>query len=93
MVERRPRQAQPDADPVIRASEIGRYAYCAHAWWLGSVQGLPSDHRQEMAAGETAHVRHGRGVRTSLQMRRLAYGLLLLALVAGAVWLAAWAAG
>jgi len=74
-------------DRVIRASEIGRYVYCAHAWWLGSVQGLPSTHQREMAAGEAAHVRHGREVRTSLWLSRLAYGVLLLAVVVGVVWL------
>ena len=88
MSERRFRQAQPDRDRVIRASEIGRYVYCAHAWWLGSIQGLPSDHQREMAIGETAHVRHGQGVRTGIQMRRLAYGLLLLAAAVGVLWLA-----
>ena len=45
-------------DRVIRASEIGRYIYCAHAWWLGSVRGLPSSRHREMAAGEVAHHRH-----------------------------------
>jgi CRISPR/Cas system-associated exonuclease Cas4 (RecB family) len=72
---------------IIRASEIGQYAYCARAWWLGSVEGLPSSHQREMAAGETIHQRHGRGVRTSLALARLAYGVLLLAVVIGVVWL------
>jgi len=66
---------------VIRASEIGQYAYCARAWWLGSVEGLPSSHLDEMAAGEAAHRRHGRTVRTSLTLRRWAYALLALAIV------------
>ena len=74
-------------DRVIRASEIGRYVYCAHAWWLGSVQGVPSTHQREMTAGKAAHLRHGRGVRTSLWLSRLAYGVLLLAVVVGVVWL------
>ena len=72
---------------VIRASEIGLYAYCAHAWWLGSVEGLPSSRQREMAAGEVAHRRHGRGVSTSFWLNRLAYVVLLLAVVAGIVWL------
>jgi hypothetical protein len=88
--ERRLRQAQPDSDRVIRASEIGRYVYCAHAWWLGSVQGLPSARKQEMAAGQAAHLRHGRGVRSSLWWRRLAYAALLLAAMVGVVWLVSW---
>ncbi len=80
-------------DRVIRASEIGRYAYCSHAWWLGSVQGLPSSHQHEMAAGEAAHLRHGRRVRTLLWLSHLAYAMLLLAAVVGVVWLASWLVG
>ena len=72
---------------VIRASEIGQYVYCARAWWLGSVQGLPSSRQQDMAAGEAAHAHHGRGVRASLGLSRLAYLTLLLAAVVGVVWL------
>ena len=76
-----------DRSRIIRASEIGQYAYCAHAWWLGSVEGLPSGHQREMAAGEATHQSHGKGVRTSLALARLAYGVLLLAIVVGVVWL------
>lgn len=74
-------------DRVIRASEIGRYVYCARAWWLGSVQGLPSTHAREMAAGEAAHTRHGRRVRAFLWLNRLAYVVLVMAVAVGAVWL------
>lgn len=72
---------------VIRASEIGHYVYCAHAWWLGNVEGLSSGHQREMAAGEAVHARHGWGVRASLWQSRLAYALLLLATIVGIVWL------
>ncbi len=72
---------------VIRASEIGRYVYCAHAWWLGSVQGVSSTHQREMATGKAAHLRHGRGVRASLWLNRLAYIVLLLAAVVLVSWL------
>jgi len=76
-----------NGDRVIRASEIGQYTYCAHAWWLGSVQELPSSHQQEMADGEAAHQRHGRGVRVTTQLARLAYVLLALATILGILWL------
>jgi len=76
---------------VIRASEIGRYVYCAHAWWLGSVRGLRSSRQREMAAGKAAHLRHGRGVRTSLWLSRLAYAVLVVAVTVGVVWLVGWA--
>ncbi|MFN2270268.1 MAG: hypothetical protein ACK2US_05500 [Anaerolineae bacterium] len=78
---------------IIRASEIGQYAYCAHAWWMSSVEGLTSGHQREMAAGEATHQRHGQGVRRSLGLARLAYAVLLLAVVVGIVWLVSWLTG
>jgi CRISPR/Cas system-associated exonuclease Cas4 (RecB family) len=72
---------------VIRASEIGQYAYCARAWWLGSVQGRPSSHQQEMTAGEMVHRRHGRRVRMTTQLTLLAYVLLAIAITLGILWL------
>ncbi len=74
-------------DRIIRASEVGQYTYCAHAWWLGSVEGLPSSRQREMVAGEVAHRRHGQGVSVSFWLNRLAKIVLLLAAVAGIVWL------
>ena len=76
-----------DGVRVVRASEIGQYVYCAHAWWLGSVQGMPSSHQREMAAGEATHRRHGRGVNVSLWLGRLAIAVLLLAAVVGILWM------
>ncbi len=86
-------RATEQRNRVIRASEIGRYVYCAHAWWLGSVQGLSSAHQQEMAAGEMVHLRHGRQVRASLGLSRLAHGVLLLAAMVAVVWLVGWMFG
>lgn len=63
--------------PVIRASELGQYAYCARSWWLEHVQGHPSAHAQEMANGQVAHEAHGRAVARYYRLQRLAYGLLL----------------
>ena len=73
------------ASGVIRASEVGQYAFCARAWWLGSVEGQPSTLQEEMATGETAHRRHGQRVRASVTLRRTAYLLLALALLAAAI--------
>jgi CRISPR/Cas system-associated exonuclease Cas4 (RecB family) len=68
------------ADRIIRASEIGQYIFCARAWWLGAVEGVPSAHREEMDAGESAHRQHGRRVRAAVILSRLAWALLALAL-------------
>ncbi len=69
------------SEQVIRASELAQYVFCAHAWWLGAVEGQPSAHRREMQTGEVAHRRHGRKVRTSVVLSRLAYLLLALAIL------------
>jgi hypothetical protein len=79
------------ADPqrrVIRASEVGQYAYCAQAWWLGSVEGHPSAHREALRDGTRTHRRHGRRVRATARMVQVGYVLLGAALLTAL--LAAW---
>ena len=73
---------------VIRASELGQYAYCARAWWLGRVLGYRPTNLERLEAGEAAHVRHGRQVVSSHRLRQWAYVFLALALLAGALLLA-----
>lgn len=71
----------PTDDPrgprLIRASEVGRYAYCARAWWLQTVQGVAPEPTR-LAAGVEAHARHGRRAALAVWQARL--GVLLLAL-------------
>jgi len=64
---------------IIRASEIGQYKYCAKAWWLGSVMGVPSANTRELAQGDMTHRRHGQGVWLAVALRWLAMGLIVLA--------------
>jgi hypothetical protein len=70
---------------VIRASEVGQHGFCARAWWLGSVQRLPSNHRPEMAQGEPAHRQHARQVWWSVALARAGRLLLAQAVLAGLV--------
>jgi hypothetical protein len=70
-----------DDDHVIRASELGQYAYCAQAWWLGSVEGVPSVNVREMDAGTSAHERHGRNVQLSVWLSRAGMACLVLGLL------------
>ena len=72
---------------VIRASELGQYAYCARAWWLGRVLGYRSTNLERLAAGEAAHVRHGQKVVRSRRLQRWAYVSFALAVLAGALLL------
>jgi len=79
-------------DPILRASELGEYVYCARAWWLHRVQGVPSSNTAALASGQQAHDQHGRAVARSLTQQRLAIVLLglavLLAVVAAVLVLA-----
>jgi len=58
--------------PIIRASEIGQYVYCAHAWWLNRVQGLAPANTEELALGRGFHAGHGRAVARVMHLRRSA---------------------
>ena len=74
-------------DPVIRASEIAQYAFCARAWWLGRVRGFRSSNLAAMDRGSARHRVHGRAVVGVHLLRRLAVALLVLAGVTLLVWL------
>jgi len=74
-------------DDVIRASEIGEYAYCARAWWLRHVKGRQSANVAAMRRGQARHREHGSRVERSHLVLRLAQLLLLLALAAMVAWL------
>jgi CRISPR/Cas system-associated exonuclease Cas4 (RecB family) len=74
-------------DPIIRASEISQYAFCARAWWLGRVKGYRSSNLAAMRQGEARHRAHGRTVEGFHRLRRLALFLLLLAGVLLVAWL------
>ena len=79
--------SQNSQDRVIRASEVGAFVYCAHAWWLGSVEGVRPDDLRRLQTGRTVHEQHGRQVILGNLLIRLFYVLLILAGVAGLGWL------
>lgn len=67
--------------PVIRASDLAQYKYCARAWWLSSVMGAPSANVRELQQGEMAHQAHGRKVWASSALVIAAAVLIVTALV------------
>lgn len=74
-------------EPIIRASEIAQYAFCARAWWLGRVKGYRSANISAMRRGTARHYVHGRAVVRYHRLQRLAVILLVLAVMALALWL------
>jgi hypothetical protein len=55
---------------------------------LGRVQGEESINAREMAAGTSAHARHGRAVALAGCLQTAAYLLLALAFAAAVLWIA-----
>ena len=69
------------SDRIIRASEIGQYDFCAKAWWLGSIEGVPPSNIHELQAGTAAHQEHGRQVRRASQMQAAAFIVVALGVI------------
>lgn len=67
------------SDKWINASEISDYLYCRRAWWLRRMQGVANANVRELRQGTTHHQQHGRLVQRSIWVRRLAMGLLFVA--------------
>jgi hypothetical protein len=67
--------------PIIRASEVGEYVYCARAWWLRRVAGLEPAGHERREYGTALHHRHGRVVAGSRTLLLLGIALALAALV------------
>lgn len=74
------RRASDAGDRLIRASEVGQYAYCARGWWLNVVQGRPIEPTR-LARGTEAHAQHGQRVRLAVWQARVGLALLALAVV------------
>lgn len=61
---------------LVRASDIGLYAFCARAWWLARVQEADHDDPARLAHGTAFHAAHGARVRR-IEQARLAAVLLI----------------
>jgi CRISPR/Cas system-associated exonuclease Cas4 (RecB family) len=75
--------------PIIRASEIGEYVYCARAWWLRRALGWEPEGHERREFGTVLHHRHGRAVAGSRALLLVAGALLLaglLLIVVGRGW-------
>lgn len=76
----------PKDRSLVRASDIGTWAFCNRAWWLANVQKAPHERPQMLDWGDQSHAAHGRLVTRSGQLQKvglslLGAGLILLALL------------
>ena len=70
-------------DPeLVRASDIGLWAYCHRAWWLARVQQAPHQAPERLAYGVELHAEHGAHLRRAQRLQRAGVWLLILALLA-----------
>ena len=67
---------------VIKASELGSYAYCHRAWYY-QLQGEENQNTEALEAGSQVHARHARDLRLADVFKLLA----ALALSAALLWL------
>lgn len=66
---------------LVRASDIGLWAFCNRAWWLAKVQHAPHQNPQLLAHGTEVHVNHGVRLRHAQGLQRAGFWLLLGALL------------
>ncbi len=67
---------------LVRASDIGLWAYCHRAWWLAQVKGAPHQNPQILTRGAEAHAAHGERALRAQQLQRIGLWLLLIAVLA-----------
>lgn len=76
---------------LVRASDIGLWAYCHRAWWLARVHKAPHRYPERLAHGTAVHETHGRVIVRAQRAQQwarilLALGVLLLG-IALVLWL------
>lgn len=66
---------------LVRASELGLWAFCHRAWWLAQVKGAVHQNPERLHDGIEAHAKHGVQTRRARRMQLIGLWLLLGALV------------
>ncbi len=62
---------------LVRASDIGAWAYCRRAWYLAHVRGVPHARPEVLQRGTAAHAQHGRQVRRAGTLQRVGLWLVI----------------
>jgi hypothetical protein len=67
--------------PLVRASDIGLWAFCHRAWWLARVRGVDHQRPALLVRGTVAHQTHGHTVLRAQRQMRWGWGLLALGMI------------
>jgi hypothetical protein len=62
---------------LVRASDIGAWAFCRRAWYLAQVRGVAHSRPEVLRRGTEAHSEHGRQVRRASRLQRMGVGLVI----------------
>ncbi len=76
---------------LVRASDIGVWAFCQRAWWLANVKEVPHQNPAVFQRGNAMHLTHGRTMRRARSLQQVGTLLLGLALLLAGVALLWWA--
>lgn len=71
----------------VTASQVGQYAYCARAWWLGAIEGHVPAELEGLDRGIRVHERHGWHVSLSRLIRHMALLILAAAAISALAWI------
>ncbi|HUS16040.1 MAG TPA: hypothetical protein VM536_13655 [Chloroflexia bacterium] len=76
---------------IVRASELGSYAYCRRAWWLRYMADVQpgAGGRARLDGGHLRHAEHGRGVLLAGWLRQIGLACAAGAALLGLLWLIA----
>ncbi len=66
---------------LVRASDIGLWAFCHRAWWLAQVKDVAHQNPAILARGAQMHADHGTRVRQARRLQRAGLVILALALL------------
>ncbi|MFZ1755972.1 MAG: hypothetical protein WBO46_24070 [Caldilineaceae bacterium] len=75
---------------LVRASDIGAWAFCNRAWWLANVQKAQHENPTVLSRGDEAHEAHGQAVIQAGRLQRIGLWLLIAGVGLGGLLLAVW---
>lgn len=73
---------------LVRASDIGAWAFCRRAWYLAQVRKVAHAHPDVLQRGTAAHTRHGQQVRRATRMQRIGLWLVLASAIVMVIFVA-----
>lgn len=75
---------------LVRASDIGAWAFCHRAWWLAHVRGVAHHRPAVLERGRTMHLAHGRAVLQAQRLQQLGLIILVISLLLAGFLLLLW---